>query len=90
MSMNNLDVKRFLVEDCEWHFELPGSYHSWSEYVDGYILDTVLDDLDRYLPTWDKLTPEAFEERVLNLAVPDETGRLTPLRAQWLNLLTPW
>lgn len=88
--MNTLEVKQFLREDCEIHFKLPSSYNTWGEYIEGYILDTVMDDLDRYLPTWDRLTPEAFEERVINLAVPDQTGRLVTLRNQWLNLLTPW
>lgn len=88
--MNLQDVKQFLREDCEEHFKLPGSYNTWAEYIEGYILDTVVDDLDRFLPNWERLTPAAFEERVLNVSVPDNTGRLTTLRSQWLDLLTPW
>lgn len=87
MDMN--DLKRFLIEDCQEHFELPGSYDTWSEYLSGYIMDTVVDDLDRYLPNWEYLSPETFEAKVLNTEVPDYTGQLTSLRSQWLALITP-
>jgi hypothetical protein len=89
--MNNADVRQFLIDECVMaSYPLPERFHTWQEYVEHYVLDVVLDDLDRFLPSWERLTPEVFEEKVLSLRVPDTLGNLSPLREQWRDLLIPF
>lgn len=77
------------VEDQGW--DLPRSYLSWAHYVEeGPIIDRVVDDLDRYLPTWERLDTKAFEDRVCNLEVPSAYNKLETLYSQWLDMATPF
>ena len=91
--MNNQQLHQFLVDIAsDAGYDLPRSANNWSQYVEeSGALDYVLDDLDKYLPTWDRLSPETFEERVVNLDIPDYKGvKLETLYSRWSNMLVPF